>query len=236
MMGRSSDFKFWEEKLPIHHHICGDEVEFEVQRRVEDQVGAYSPPLWTRAMIDFRQETSTLLPQNHHYSCLSPTSRLRAIMDGRKELMEMIKDVPESSYELSLKDIVDDQQNMEDVQEKEVAEETKVKHKRENRIPQRTKNTKSSQICRIESMESEVFLLKMFLPVSLSSKKKAKARKNSKICPGQSSEGSEKQARKDWWKIIFLAIKDYQNNTNINRQTSNISSNRTRYAFSNLCS
>ncbi|KAI3451572.1 hypothetical protein Pfo_008237 [Paulownia fortunei] len=156
-------------------------------------------------------------------------------MDGKREIMEMIKDMPESSYELSLKDIVDDQPNIEEVQDKEVvAEEKKVKHKTENRIPQKSKNTKSSQICRTESMESEVFLLKMFLPVSLSSKKKPKARKHSKICPGQSSEGSEKQANKDWWKMIFSAVKDKQYSTKINRRTSNISSNRTSLVENNL--
>lgn len=132
--------------------------------------------------------------------------------------MEMIKDMPESSYELTLKDIVE-QQDKEDA----VAEEEKVKHK----IPVRAKSANTKQICRSESMESEVFLLKTFLPVSLSSKKKAKPRKHSR-------EGPEKQANRVWWKIIYLAITDYQKNTNIIRK-SNIS-NLTRYAFPNLCS
>lgn len=227
-MGRSNDFKFWEEKLPVRHRSCGDEGEFcEVQRRGEDQVGAFSPPLWGRARVELRPETSTtLLPQNHQYSCLSPASRVRAIIDGRRELMEMIKDLPESSYELSLKDIVD-QQNTGDVQEKEaaVAEELEVKHIRKNRVIGRAKSSNTKQICRSESMESDVFLLKMFLPVSLSSKKKASPRKLPRICSGQSSEGHEKRANKDWWKMIFLAVRDDHKNTNIIR-TSNIS-NRT---------
>lgn len=222
-MGRSSDFKFWEENLPVRHRSCGDEGElFQVQRQVEDQVGACSPPMWRRARVEFRPESSSLLPQKHQYSCLSPTSRIRAIIDGQRELMEMIKDMPESSYELSLKDMVD-QQNKEDVvlaQEKEVAvaeEEEIVKHKRENRIPRR--NTK---ICRSESMESEVFLLKLFVPASLGSKKKkAKTRKHLRKCPGQASEGPEKEANKEWWKIIFLAIRDtHKNTSNISNRTS----------------
>ncbi|KAL1556968.1 hypothetical protein AAHA92_12515 [Salvia divinorum] len=193
-MGRSSDFKFWEERL-------SDEL-FEFQMRREDQVEASSPTLWRRP------KTSTLLPENHQCSCLSPTSRLRAIVDGRRELMEMLKDIPESSYELTLKDIVE-QQDKEDV----VAEEEKVKHK----TPLRVKSANTKQICRSESMESEVFLLKMFLPVSLSSKrkKKAKTRKHSR-------EGPDKKTNKEWWKIIYLAITDYQKNTNIIRK-SNIS-------------
>ncbi|KAK4393757.1 hypothetical protein Sango_1846500 [Sesamum angolense] len=153
-MGRSSsDFEFWEETLPVDPRSCGDS--FEGQRLVEDQEGAYSPPLWTRTPVDCRSETSSLLPRRHEHSFLSPASRLRAIVDGRRELMEMIQDLPESSYELTLKDIVDDQQNMEEVQEKEViVEEKKVKHKTESR-PQNSRKTKNRQICRTESMESE---------------------------------------------------------------------------------
>ncbi|KAK4416664.1 hypothetical protein Salat_2491900 [Sesamum alatum] len=227
-MGRSSsDFEFWEETLPVDRRSCG--ASFEGQRLVEDREGAYSPPLWTRAPVDCRRETSRLLPRKHEFSCLSPASRLRAIVDGRRELMEMIQDLPESSYELTLKDIVDDQQNMEEVQEKEViVEEKKLKHKTESGISQNSQKTKNRQICRTESMESEVFLLKMFLPASLSSKKKPKTRKHPKPCPGKSLEGSEKRAAKNWWKTISLALKDKQNTTSISRSTSDISSNRTR--------
>lgn len=242
-MVKSSDFKFWEEKLPINHRNRdeprGDVVELEAQSHIEDHFEAYSPPLWTRTSLNFGQETSTLLPQNHHCSCFSPTSRVRAILDGRREIMEMIKGIPESSYELSLKDIVDDQQNVEGVQDKAVtvAEEKKVKHKTENRIQKKMgKNTKSGQIYRSESMESEVFLLKMFLPVSRSFNKKTKTRKSSDICRGQSSERSEKQGTKDWWKMIFLAAKDNQNSTKTNSRISDISGNRNRYAFSDLWS
>ncbi|XP_057770160.1 uncharacterized protein LOC130989992 [Salvia miltiorrhiza] len=211
-MGRLSDFKFWEERLPVARHGCEDEL-FEFQMCGEDQLGASSPLLWRRP------ETSTLLPENHQYSCLSPTSRLRAIVDSRKELMEMLKQMPESSYELTLKDIVE-QQDKEDA----VAEEDKVKHK----IPVRAKSANTKQICRSESMESEVFLLKMFLPVSLSSKKKkkkkAKPRKHSREAP-------EKQANKEWWKIIYLAITDYQKNANIIRKSniSNLTSEKKKY-------
>ena len=52
------------------------------------------------------------MPLNHHYSYPSPNSRQQAIVDGRRKLMEMIQDITESSYELSLKDIVDEQNNL----------------------------------------------------------------------------------------------------------------------------
>ncbi|KAG8383855.1 hypothetical protein BUALT_Bualt04G0057100 [Buddleja alternifolia] len=209
-MGRSNDFNFWEEKVP------------------EDQlVTAYSPRLWTKP-TNLRHENSPLLPHKHHYSSLSPTSRLKSIVHGRNELTEMIKNIPESSYELSLKDMVDDHQNIEEVQEKEVAEKEKnVKHKTESKMAQKSEKGKCKQICRNESLESEIFLLKMFLPASLGSKKKSKQRKPSKICPGTSSEGSEKRDSKDWWKMILLAVKDKRTTRTINRSTSDISPSRT---------
>lgn len=207
-MVRSSDFKFWEGILPVDYRSYDDEV--------------HSPRMWTKPPAGFGQEISNLLPQNHQNSCLSPKSRLRAIVDGRKELTEMINDIPESSYELSLKDIVDEQKTMGEEEPEDIvlAEEKKVKGK-----SQITINTKTKQICRTESMETKVFLLKMFSPLSLGSKK-GKARK----CPRQSSE---KSANKEWWKTIFLAEKDNPKNTTIKRCTSDISSNRTRYVSVN---
>lgn len=198
-MGRSSDFKFWEERSPVHRLSCDDES-------FEFQVGASSSS----------PETSNLLPENHHRSCLSPTSRLRAIVDGRREMMEMIKNMPESSYELTLKDIVDDK---EEVEEKE--EEERGKDKRESRSIH-----KSKQICRSESMESEVFLIKMFLPVSLSFKNKKKKKAKQRKCVKQKSEvGLEKEASKEWWKIIFVAIRDHKH------KNTNIITHPTRYAI-----
>ncbi|KAL9158761.1 hypothetical protein ABFS82_08G089700 [Erythranthe guttata] len=196
-MGKSCDFEFWEESLPIKNHT--------------------SPPRWTKPRADFRQETQALIPQNdHQYSrILSPKSRVRAIEDGRRELMEMVKNIPESSYELSLKDIVDGHQNVEQVKEK------KKKHK-----AQQSKKTKSGQMCRTASMESEMFLLKVFVPVTLSFKKKPKAVKNSEICAGPSSD---KQRTKNWWKMVSLAVKDNQNS-----RRSNISSNRNSKKYRKL--
>ncbi|XP_047942678.1 uncharacterized protein LOC125189443 [Salvia hispanica] len=60
-----------------------------------DDSGAISPPLWRN------RSSSPSLP------LLSPDSRAQAIARGRSELMEMVRHMPESSYELSLKDIVE---------------------------------------------------------------------------------------------------------------------------------
>lgn len=85
--------------------------------------------------------------------------------------MEMIEDLPESSSELLLKDIVDDQQNTEESQKATTIERKNQKA----RMPQLRKTSKRSQISRSESVDSGVFLLKIFLPSSIGSKKKLKA-------------------------------------------------------------
>ncbi|GER35273.1 hypothetical protein STAS_11543 [Striga asiatica] len=213
-MGRSSDLRFWGEKLLKDHHDYtdpdGDGLNFDVPKHLQDQFGDFSPPFWPRTKpSDMRQENSALLP------------------NGRKEMMDMVKDMPESSYELSLKDIVNGQQTMDEVQVKEVvAKSKKMKHKMERKIPV----SNNCQISRTESMESEVYLVKLFLPLSLSFSKKTKTRKDSKICSGQSqtSEGSRRRANKDWWKIIALAVKDNQMDTKIDKRASGNGSNITR--------
>lgn len=63
------------------------------EENTEDDSGFSSPPLWeTTAKTD--------------YKYLSPNSKSQAIARGQWELMEMVKAMPESSYELSLKDLV----------------------------------------------------------------------------------------------------------------------------------
>jgi hypothetical protein len=82
--------------------LNGGGVQFRVSG-IEDESGVYSPPLWKtsppRSPVHVRQNTN--------YQYMSPASRTQAIAKGQVELMEMVKNMPESSYELSLKDLVD---------------------------------------------------------------------------------------------------------------------------------
>lgn len=233
-MAITNDFRFWEERSTIHRQSSGDSsgdyVEFRVQKH-HDQDHQFStidsPSFWTKIPKNIltHEAKSPLLPHDHHYSsCLSPTSRSRAILDGKRELMEMIKDLPESSFELSLKDIVEDHA---EVKEVVLVEEKKTDHyKIGKRTIQRNDNkkNKSSKICRTESMDSGVFLLKMFLPASLtSSKKRSDSRKwpTTNNGPQPAPEGSEKsQTSTKWWKIIFLFRQNYNNRRNISRNNS----------------
>ncbi|CAI9758339.1 unnamed protein product [Fraxinus pennsylvanica] len=227
MTGGSSDFEFWVEKSPEDHTIYDDSGD------TEDQFLACSPPLWTRTSRSFPHEAYPLLPSNHHHSCSSPTSRIRATANARRELMEMIKDIPESSYELSLKDIVEDKLSKEKEKNRTIVEE-RNSNKTKTRNSTKSKTAGRSQISRTPSMESGVFLLKMPLPIPLSPKKNLKARNCTKISPGPPSEGSEKHANKDWWKMIFSSVKDRNKTCNIRRSSSDKTSSKTSMVESNF--
>ncbi|KAL7117863.1 hypothetical protein ACP275_03G099000 [Erythranthe tilingii] len=62
-----------------------------------------SPPLWKKNS----SPSHPLLRRHSHRRSLSSKSRAEAIARGQWELMEMVKTMPESSYELSLKDLVE---------------------------------------------------------------------------------------------------------------------------------
>ncbi|KAK6263967.1 hypothetical protein SCA6_019401 [Theobroma cacao] len=144
-------------------------------------------PLWRANKVT---DASPLLPNNYFYSNVSPATRTQAIEEGRKELMEMIHNMPESSYELSLKDMVDKQHASEEVKGKAVSEdesfcsETEAQTKKQKK--KKRKKRKAGPISRSGSMEADSFLIKMFFPSSLSFKKKSKAENSSKVSPNHS--------------------------------------------------
>ncbi|XP_059656360.1 uncharacterized protein LOC132303207 [Cornus florida] len=228
---KSTDFDFWGDQRSDKYDHYGDiDLETDDDRM---EFRTQTLPLWKKTRNNnIRYEASPLLPYNHHYSFPSPNSRLQAIIDGRRELMEMIQDLPESSYELSLKDMVkEDDQISEGVRkedgttaEREQNFETKVKIKQKNK-----RNTGRGPIARCESMDSGVFLLKMFFPTSLGLKKKPKT----KISRTPSFEGSEKMVRKDWWKMRFLVAGESRNSVSRVNESTSSSSSRSSSSKSN---
>ncbi|KAK1371464.1 hypothetical protein POM88_037556 [Heracleum sosnowskyi] len=109
-------------------------------------------------MIDLQQETDRF--------DLSPSLQVfQAMQDGRKEPTEMA----ETSYELFLKDVVDDGRKI------EVKQDTKKKSERNNKKSTLKRHSRS------QSMNDEVFLLKMFFPSCLSCKKKTTTENHSKV-------------------------------------------------------
>ncbi|KAL2339710.1 hypothetical protein Fmac_007650 [Flemingia macrophylla] len=166
---------------------------------VEDS-GICSPRMW-----------ATSPPQRRsHYRSLSPTSRTQAIVRGQRELMEMVKNMPESNYELSLKDLVEHHR----IEANKVEESTKV--------VDRTKTL--PHVKRKGNIDRGGFYLKMVLPFSFGSKdnnrvkkKKKKKKKNdsngnssSRVTP-RPSDGSAKGGAgvdKEWWKKSHVPCRE----------------------------
>jgi hypothetical protein len=170
-----------------NHHVEDDESS-----------GMCSPPLWN---------TQQHQQIKNNYRNLSPESKTEAIERGQRELMEMVKNMPESSYELTLKDLVEHKVNHHDVEEN-----TNKRVIRDQRNDFSNKNGRKREGINISSrnngrnLENGGFYLKMGFPISLGSsskkhnKKKELLVKNnstSKVSPRSSSvsDGS-----KDWWK------------------------------------
>ncbi|KAG7987086.1 hypothetical protein I3843_03G114600 [Carya illinoinensis] len=214
----------------------GTDVEFQAQASlVEEGFGASSPALWERntsGSIDY--ESSPLLPHVHRSCNLSPTSRKKAIAEGRRELMEMVRDMSESCYELSLKDIVDEK-HISVVQEGTVVEKSSAFHpETEPRMKNQKKKkkgiNKARQVSRIRSMDSETFLLKMFFPTSLALKKKPKAGECSKVSPNPSFVETKHHIDKEWWiKRFFLGDSKRRRGNIMSGSTSSSSSSRSSH-------
>ena len=179
-----------------------------------DDSGICSPPMWT---------TSPARRKNNLRS-LSPTSRTQAIVSGQRELMEMVKNMPESNYELSLKDLVEHHRVVDATrQEKNVVEERKnlssvyMKREKSRKVDN---NNKMAQVKRNGNIDRGGFYLKMGLPFPFGSKDKKKKMKKKNESLGNSSssrvtpkpsDGSAKGGGvvdKEWWKKSPLACKE----------------------------
>ncbi|GMI78359.1 hypothetical protein like AT1G76980 [Hibiscus trionum] len=166
---------------------------------VDDESGISSPPLW---------KTSPRREENIDYRCLTPSSRAQAIARGQRELMEMVSKMPESCYELTLKDLVEYQQPVVD----EPKQESFAKGRGSNSVDElnnykkerQSSQKQQQQINRSGSLNNGGFLLKMVFPVSLGSKKKniKNTSNKSKVSPKPTAvaDASAKTLDKDWWK------------------------------------
>ncbi|KAK1385569.1 Pentatricopeptide repeat-containing protein [Heracleum sosnowskyi] len=125
----------------------------------------------------------------------------------------MVQNMPESSFELSLRDIVDDRTNMQEGEKK----------------IEKKKCVERSRMVRSQNMDIGVFLLKMFLPACLSAKKKSTSGNCSRASHRPSFDRSEKPMDKECWNVMFLVSRRKINNCNSNNSSRNSGSihNRT---------
>ncbi|KAJ6991085.1 hypothetical protein NC653_019333 [Populus alba x Populus x berolinensis] len=223
------DFVFWgaSETQYYGDRGCRD-VGFQAQFQ-EDFVDYSSPLRETDVSKKVRNESSPLSPDSHHYSSISPRSQLQVMAEGRKKLMEMVHSMPECGYELSLKDIVDEKRISEKAQEEMAIQRTSSDLKIEAQIitKQKTKKTKSfsktGDVSRNGSTEKETFLIKMFIPTSLSFKIRSDNTRNDTVVPPRSSmELTDNRADKEWWvkRILFTKVGRKSGSSSRNSSTS----------------
>ncbi|XP_018515008.1 uncharacterized protein LOC103872976 [Brassica rapa] len=177
------------------HHLCFPSIPND-----HSDSGVCSPTLW-----------STSPPRSPHhrpedYSSLSPDSKAQAIARGQRELMEMVSKMPESCYELSLKDLVEARGSEENDMRKIFDE----LPQRTSKVVRKTKSGKRVDPSRNSGGNNSGFLLKMMFPFSFGSKKETSKKKkkrngkdsvkDSQVSPRPSiSDESVKTEDRDWW-------------------------------------
>ncbi|KAK6115617.1 hypothetical protein DH2020_007886 [Rehmannia glutinosa] len=181
-----------------------------------DDSGVCSPPLWKNSPSPSPSPLQPLL-SHHSYKSLSPNSRAQAIARGQRELMEMVKNMPESSYELSLKDLVE-HHKMEIIQPPQLEILNAINGK--NQILQqrgvvkvKRQESKSSDknMVRNGSFENKGLFLKMGFPFSFYSKKKNKfgsSNSSGKVSPKLDQMVKGGGGERDWWKKKFTGSSD----------------------------
>ncbi|KAK4789643.1 hypothetical protein SAY86_016947 [Trapa natans] len=151
--------------------------------------------------------SSPLLPYDHSYSSgHSPASRRRAIEQGRRELLEMTLSMPESSFDLSLKDIVE-----EHLKSKEPIEGIDNKKKKQKSMKKRKTVNVAGPVSRTCSMDSGTFMIKMFFPAFLASRRvktRGGSQSKCKVSPRTSMDGAEDRKDCRSWSLKSQSAAD----------------------------
>lgn len=165
-------------------------IQFRLETMDEDS-GVCSPPLW-RSLSPPDSPVRFNNPR-----ALSPSSRAQAIARGQREIMDMVENMPETSYELSLKDIVEQRRELvsdvsvDETQSMEEGEERSILGSGQTGSQRRTKSKKGS-VKRQESNKTARVIVKngsinhnkglminMFFPFSIGSKRRNSFRTSS---------------------------------------------------------
>lgn len=223
-------YERWEERR-TSSFWASKQVEYDEEE--DDNSGICSPTLW--------KTSPTRSPQfdRNYYESLSPSSRTQVIARGQRELMEMVKNMPESTYELTLKDLVE-KTMVEEVSEEYEKEEKTLISKVEYRKEDSGNNSGRKVDHRVGSMRrgnihsGGLYLKMMMFPPSLGSKKKKKKNKKSESCGNEESKVNMRQSKsegslksmvdKEWWKKSPSASGDSESGvTSVNSGSTNSS-------------
>ncbi|KAL2894040.1 hypothetical protein RDABS01_009949 [Bienertia sinuspersici] len=191
-------------------------------------------------------------PTHPHFQAMSPNSRTQAIAKGRKELMDMVRDLPESFYELSLRDIVEQKPELELKKEIDIPEEKKpikestmaneTKKQKKSNSKKVKKSESKKKMVRSRSVDNGKFLLKTSVFPILGSRKSKKSMTVSnsfKVAPMPKAEttssGHTKVGEKDWWrrKTCIASESDGSNGLSSQSTSSRSSTSSSRSNSSN---
>ncbi|XP_009404319.2 uncharacterized protein LOC103987673 [Musa acuminata AAA Group] len=161
-----------------------------------DDSGTPSPPLWKNVGLPATRSADNSPAHKHHHGMQAfPTSRAEEIARYRQEMLDLVRDMPEPAYELSLRDMVEAPRVAKTVQE--------MIEKRRTESTDRTKEKR--RLLRKESIETGVFL-KMFVPISIrGGRRKSFGGSNtcSKVSPrpvsGEAEKGGLEVTEGEWW-------------------------------------
>lgn len=220
--GRSDDHKLgaWKRRTPLNHYANRDGEDAFRWPAKEDgsDSDVASPPLWKEPGSPMSRSGGASPIHVHHHNHRSndkdwiiyPTPRAQAIAGYRQEMLDMVRDMPETAYELSLRDIVESPRIAKPVPETLVEGRELSKDKTDKEKDQKKKKKVKKggrKMSRSESMDTGGFLLKMFLPSSLLGRKKsfgssgtcAKVSPKPMLAEGEKG-GLDKSTDRDWWK------------------------------------
>ncbi|KAL0360301.1 UNVERIFIED_CONTAM: hypothetical protein Sradi_3714600 [Sesamum radiatum] len=182
--------------------------------------GETSPPLWKSRSPSPQKSPSHPLLSHHNHRSLSPDSRAQAIARGQWELMEMVKNMPESSYELTLKDLVEHRSA--EPQAPESEHRRRVAKERRREIGRKYERNAMS-------LEKKGVFLNVVFPVTLESRKKNGGGKGS-----PRPEGLKGGGERDWWKKRFTGSSD-SDSSRTSSGSSTGSSGGGRYVGGYMC-
>lgn len=227
-----------------HRNIQFSGQKMKDQEDNDDESGGSSPPLWRNSPT-----RSPVHPIN--YRSLSPNSRTQAIARGQWELMEIVKNMPESCFELSLKDLVEQPKSFESQEESLISTNREKNQDVQNRvnIKKNDQIRKAKMMMRSKSIENGGVFIKMVSPVSLRSKKKKNKNSSANTNrvspkPEECENSSSKNLEKEWWKKRFSGSSSSNSTGSTGRNSSrgsstsssrNNSSNRKREGILSSC-
>ncbi|XP_065027226.1 uncharacterized protein LOC135651227 [Musa acuminata AAA Group] len=148
-----------------HDSFLGDMEHASPAERTTGKLGGTpSQPLWkTMESPMARSADSSPMHKHHNGKQVVPNPGARDIARYRQDMLDMVREMPESAYELTLRDMVETPRIAQTVQETIEKRREEANDKAE-KVKDQSKGKR--RLLRKESMETGVFL-RMFVPISL---------------------------------------------------------------------